>query len=90
MERDKINGELNQRNENAGCDNPVGLKNIVRLPSNKNGILIMFNDDLSNPIIYMTEHLWDILKAMEEQEFLFIKELNCDKLSIHIYMERSN
>jgi hypothetical protein len=67
----------------------VDLKNIVRLPPNKNGILIMFNDDLSNPTVNMTEHLWGILKAMEDQEFLFTKELNGDKLSIHIYMERS-
>jgi hypothetical protein len=67
----------------------VNVEAGVKLPSQQNAILIMFKDNLDNPRIDMTPYLWDILKAIEDQEFLFTKELDGWKCEINISMARS-
>ena len=91
MEKGKLDKNINiEENSFQPTTKVVGLKNIVRLPSEDNCILIMWENNFQKIRIDMTPYLWDMLKSLGDENTLkFTHEKNDGwTLTINIDMER--
>lgn len=92
MEKGKLDKNLDiEENSFQPTTKVVGLKNIVRLPSEDNCLLIMWENNLQNIRVDMTPYLWDMLKALGDEHTLKFTHKGNDgwTLTIDIDMEQA-